>query len=587
MGAVEQLAGAVSYNDQKVEISRGELRELRRRAAYYQAQFEIRKRKTERLLDFCRKMKAEKKKLWRRLFGKKSEAKNNGESKREGKGGKRGKKPGTKGHGRKPVEGLPTTTEQIDLAEDEKKCPCCGLEFDEFPETSDQEIIEVDVKAHKRIVKRKRYKKACSCPKVPSIISAPQVPQLIPKGKFGVSFWMFVLLQKFWFHKPLSRITKELKSYGLAVSPGTIVGGFSRLEKLIQPLYRAIEIQNKSEHFWHADETRWLVFVKMDGKSSYRWYLWVFRSETTVFFKLAPTRGRSVVDEHFQDSWGVLSVDRYASYKVLLSTGRFLLAFCWAHVRRDFLEIEVGYAHLAEWCQIWVERIGELYHINNARVASAAGSVDFSKLQTELEQKIRAFKQHLDEEIEFYKDEVISARRQVLESLRNHWHGLTLFVQFSWVPMDNNSGEQSLRGPVVARKNYYGSGSLSSCRLTAQMHSILGTWDLWGLNAKILLEEYLNKCASNGGKAPKNINAFLPWKMSKKQLQELGAKSKRKPLSQITKEQIKCATVDEVFRKKKSKSSDKSSAKPLNQNIADTFQRKSVKDSIGPGPPAV
>ena len=118
MGAVEQSTGVVSYNDQKVEIRRGELSELRRRAAYYQAQFEIRKRKTKRLLDFCRKMKAERKKLWRRLFGKKSESKNNSESKQEGNGGKRGKKPGAKGHGRTPVEGLPTTTEQIDLAED-------------------------------------------------------------------------------------------------------------------------------------------------------------------------------------------------------------------------------------------------------------------------------------------------------------------------------------------------------------------------------------------------------------------------------------------------------------------------------------
>jgi transposase len=128
--------------------------------------------------------------------------------------------------------------------------------------------------------------------------------------------------------------------FGLRISAGTIVGGFKRIELLLSPIYLAIEVRNQSEHHWHADETRWMVYVVIEGKSGQRWYLWVFRSETTVFFKTAPTRGRCVVDEHFRNSWGIISVDRYSSYKVLLPGKRFLLAFCWTHLRRDFLELE-------------------------------------------------------------------------------------------------------------------------------------------------------------------------------------------------------------------------------------------------------
>lgn len=576
------------YNGRVVEITQGELTKLRRDAAYWKSQFEIRKRKTQRLLDYCGRLKSERKKLWHRLFGKKAEVKKSRESDHSGDGGKRGKKPGSTGAGRKLEEKLPFTVEPIDLAEEEKQCPCCGLEFEPFPETSDSEIIEIDVEAHRRVIHRKRYKKTCRCAKTPTIITAPQVPQIIPKGKYGVSIWVFVLLQKFCFHQPLNRIVKALSSYGLDISAGTLVGGFCCIEGLLAPIYRAIELQNQSEHHWHADETRWMVYVQVDGKTGHRWYLWVFQSETTVFFKIAPTRGRSVVDEHFGDSWGIVSVDRYVSYKVLLSTGRFLLAFCWAHVRRDFLEIETGYAHLAEWGRGWVERINLLYHINNQRIAHEVGSEEFQKLQLELGMEIEQFKLAVDREAGQYQVDPTPARRGVLESLQHHWCGLTLFVRFPWVPMDNNSGERSIRGSVVGRKNYYGSGSLASARLTAEMHSILGTLDLWGINSNLWMRSYLDACAENKGHAPENIDTFLPWKMSDQRLVQFGSQPESRPLpySKITKEEIKCATVDEFFHKEKSKPSDKSFVKCQNQNTELLFQERSVGILIGANPMA-
>ena len=48
---------------------------------------------------------------------------------------------------------------------------------------------------------------------------------------------------------------------------------------------------------------------------------------------------------------------------------------------------------------------------------------------------------------------------KTLESLQAHWQGLTVFVDHPDVPMDNNTAERVQRGPVVGRKNYYGSGA--------------------------------------------------------------------------------------------------------------------------------
>ena len=52
---------------------------------------------------------------------------------------------------------------------------------------------------------------------------------------------------------------------------------------------------------------------------------------------------------HFPDDvQGVLMVDRYSGYKAMqqVKDGKLLLAFCWAHVRRDFVRVGKGYPEL-------------------------------------------------------------------------------------------------------------------------------------------------------------------------------------------------------------------------------------------------
>ena len=81
------------------------------------------------------------------------------------------------------------------------------------------------------------------------------------------------------------------------------------------------------------------------------------------------------------------------------------------------------------------------------------------------------------------------------------------------VPLDNNIAENSVRGPVTGRKAYYGSGSIWSAELAATLFSILQTLVLWGINPRHWLRRYLKACAENSGKAPNDIQPFIPWQM--------------------------------------------------------------------------
>jgi transposase len=456
----------------------------------------------------------------RQLFARKSEKENkqkSAPSKADQEKKPRGQQKGSPGHGRRDQSPLPAQEEIRDIPQNEKSCPCCGLPFELFPGTEDSEIIEIDVKAHRRIIRRRRYKPTCRCGAVPGIVTAPPAPKLIPKGMFGVSVWVTILLDKFQFLRPTHRLLADLKTHGLDISQGTITDGLKTIAPLFDPLYEAIIAKNLGENRWHADETRWPVFAIVEGKVGYRWYMWVFCSASTVVYTLDPRRSSEVPKAHFGlEAEGILVVDRYAAYKAMAkNNNKILLAFCWSHVRRDFRDVARDWPDQEAWGMGWVDEIGNVYHLNDLRLEVLDQPETFAERDQDLRDAVEQMRETCDAELK--NSPIHPARRKTLKSLKNHWEGLTVFVDHPEVPMDNNEAERLERVPAVARKNSYGSGSVWSGRLTAALFSIFQTLCLWNINCRLWLTAFLEACAENQGKAPEEIESFLPWNMSKEQ----------------------------------------------------------------------
>src|SRR5205085_8154303 len=55
------------------------------------------------------------------------------------------------------------------------------------------------------------------------------------------------------------------------------------------------------------------------------------------------------------------------------------------------------------------------------------------------------------------------------------WDRLTRFVDDARIPLDNNATERAIRGPVVGRKNHYGSKSRRGTEVAARLYTILET----------------------------------------------------------------------------------------------------------------
>lgn len=440
---------------------------------------------------------------------------------------KRGHQAGSPGHPRRDYSHLPVVTTEIDIEASKRCCPQCHLPFQLFPTTEDSEVIEIEVKAYRRRYKRKKYTPTCHCGAVPGIITAPAPEKLLAKNLFGISIWVHILLEKYLYQRPINRLLESLKDMNAGLSPGTIGDGLKKLVRFFEPIYQAIIEKGQTENHWHADETRWFVFEMPEGKHSHRWYLWVFVSATTVVYILDPTRSTAVITGHLGEvDEGILSVDRYAAYKSFSkSKPTIILAYCWTHVRRDFLDLATSWPDHEPWALKWVKKIGEIFHLNKIRLSFIDAPSEFEKT----DQKLRAA---LSSMVESYKTELPrydpnDVRSKVLTSLKNHWDGLLVFVDHPHIPMDNSEAERRMRTPGLGRKNYYGSVTIWSGNFTACMFTVFQTMKKWGVNSRDWLTDYLESCAKNKGSPPKDLSAFLPWQMSKERLEKLSYPDKR------------------------------------------------------------
>jgi transposase len=140
---------------------------------------------------------------------------------------KRGAQPGHAGHGRRDYSHLRVEEEFIALPEESLACPHCGKPVAMMSATEDSELLEVEVRAHRRRFRRRRYRATCDCDPGRRTFMAPPPPKLIPKGNYGVSIWVHVLLDKYASYRPTERLLGQLAQYDLARST-TDCGGSSR-----------------------------------------------------------------------------------------------------------------------------------------------------------------------------------------------------------------------------------------------------------------------------------------------------------------------------------------------------------------------
>ena len=462
--------------------------------------------------------------LSRKLFGRKSEQQDKPRSQR-----KRGQQRGAPGHGRTQRPGLEERAEVHKPPPDACICACCGQPY--APNgVEESTLVEIEVKAHKRVIRRPRLRRTCQCASSPIEVSAPPVPRLFDDTLYGITVWVCFLYERYACYRPLNAVAAWLSERGLAISPGTLADSVKRFLPLFEPIAEAILAHQNMATVRHADETSWRVQEFRGEERSSRAWLWTSVSSDAVYFHIDPSRSAEAAYKLFAGTVldTVIVCDRYSAYKKLarLLAGLVILAWCWSHMRRDFIDCAAGQERLTQWCQGWIEHIAALYRLNEERLkhydpGRERQTPAFDGAQSALEAALEALFAQAARELAALPEQAREGK--ALRSLLNHREGLCVFVDRPLVPMDNNRAERTIRAPAIGRRLSFGSGSEDGARFTARMYSVVGTLKITGIDVLRWLEAWLTACAKNGGKPPHDLSPWLPWSMSEERRREFTA----------------------------------------------------------------
>jgi hypothetical protein len=372
---------------------------------------------------------------------------------------------------------------------------------------------------------------------------APGPPKAIGKGLFTDAFIAMLLTERYVAGRSMYSLVTGLGRQGADISPATLAGTCAQAGVLLVPLAEAITDRSRGSWHLHADETTWRVFAPRDGDGPAKWWLWVFIGPDTVCFVMDPSRSGAVLARHAgideetgqlaaDDDGGprrlVISSDFYAVYQ---SAGKkadgLVNLYCWAHIRRHFVRAgDANPAQLKYWTDAWLERIRDLYAAHGQlmaawREAAAPAPQEKAAAATRLEDANAGWDKAITVIDEARKQQMAAPglagpAKKALATLDREWDGLAAHRDYPIVPLDNNSAERMIRGPVVTRKNARGSHNGDTARNAAVIWTVTATAQMAGLNVVTWLTAYLDECGRNGGKPLTGpaLERFLPWNAS-------------------------------------------------------------------------
>ena len=147
------------------------------------------------------------------------------------------------------------------------------------------------------------------------------------------------------------------------------------------------------------------------------------------------------------------------------------LAACWAHVLRRFRDAVADFPD----AQVMLAWIGDLYRIDER----AADLADRRRLRnTESRAVLEKMRGWMLESRALKTTSLGSAIRY---TMRN-WERLSAFADEPLVWLDNNPTERGLRGPVVGRRNHFGSKSARGTEAAAILYSLVESAKVCGVD---------------------------------------------------------------------------------------------------------
>ena len=374
---------------------------------------------------------------------------------------KRGAQPGHPGHSRAlvPIEQVSRVVECLPA-----RCADCGQDLSGTdPEPVRHQVVEVPP-VTPQVTEYRLHQRVCSAC---GARTREPLPAGVPCTAFGPRLTSMVAVLTGKYHLSKRGVEELLADFvGVSLSLGSVW----KLEQTVSgalaaPVAEAMESVPAAKVV-HQDETSWW---QQNGKA----WLWVAVTAVVTVFQIALSRGKSVCQQMLsKDFGGTLVSDRYGSYLWVPDGQR---QFCWAHLKRDFQELEQagGYgARLGRDLGAQTRRLFRYWH----RVRDQ--TLPWSQLKAKLQPVRREVRKLLEEGALWHTGKAQSLCKELLQ----HEPALWRFAEVAGVEPTNNAAERALRQAVLWRRGSFGTQSLEGSWFVQRILTIVATLRQQGRN---------------------------------------------------------------------------------------------------------
>ena len=203
------------------------------------------------------------------------------------------------------------------------RCEDCGSPLGEPTEVGHRVVEEIGNPAPRRVIDYLEHEWMCeACGEYTS----SRHPDCPPLGRLGKNALVQATLLKFQDRLPLRKAAEALRrTYGLTVTPATVLDITRRVAWWIRPEYGRILQRIRASGVVYVDETSFRV----DGKKH---WIWAFTTETDTLIVVRKSRGKRVLEEVLGKGFkGVVVCDGWSSYRGFTD----LIQRCWSHLLRE------------------------------------------------------------------------------------------------------------------------------------------------------------------------------------------------------------------------------------------------------------
>ena len=284
-----------------------------------------------------------------------------------------------------------------------------------------------------------------------------RAPDAVGKSLFGVRIHalLAVLVGRF---RQSKRLAGELFEmiYGVPLPASTICDMEKRTSAALEAPVEEVRAHLARSDVVHADETSWRV-------AKNKAWLWLVATERVAFYWIDRSRGGKVIRGILgADFKGVVVVDRWSAY------ARYVRAFCWAHVLRDFIAMSERY--YSEWHGVRLENDGRA--VMRIWRAWRAGTLS----RSEMVRAIEPIRDRMNTVLTWTRDGAPGAKaRAIAGELHRHQACLWRFLTDELIPMTNNLGERLIRPSVIVRSLSQGNDTAEGAIFTARILTTVST----------------------------------------------------------------------------------------------------------------